>query len=135
MNVTDATHAAAFVGPTDWFTGRVWIEIVSEEPEPSRLRASKVTFSPGARTAWHAHPCGQTLLIVDGVARVQTRGKPVREIGPGGVVYIQPGEWHWHGATSGRPMTHLALQDTAPDGSEPVWGEQVSDVEYRGAAR
>lgn len=113
----------------------MWIETVSEEPEPSRLRASKVTFSAGARTAWHTHPCGQTLLIVDGVARVQARGKPVHEIGPGGIVYIPPGEWHWHGATPGRPMTHLALQDVALDGTEAGWGEQVSDAEYRWATR
>lgn len=130
MQVIDPGQAQTMDGPERWFTGQVWIETINDEPAPSRLRSSLVTFTPGARTAWHTHPTGQTLRMVSGIARVQGKDGPVREVGPGGTVAFAPGEWLWHGATPDTPMAHLALQDAAEDGTEAEWGEPVTDREY-----
>lgn len=113
----------------EWFTGTVWQVPIIEAPAPARIRAVRVTFEPGARTAWHTHPLGQTLHVLSGVGRVQVAGGPVREIRPGDTVWIAPGEKHWHGAAPGHGMTHLAFQE-ALDGRHVEWMEQVSDAEY-----
>jgi quercetin dioxygenase-like cupin family protein len=124
------SEAETFTGPADWFAGTVWIETIANDPEPPRLRASRVTFSPGARTAWHTHPAGQILHILDGVAWVQDQDGPVHAVSPGGTVTFAPGERHWHGASPDRPMTHLAMQNAGAEGSQAEWGEHVSDSEY-----
>lgn len=131
MQIRNAAQARTIDGPADWFTGRVWIEQI-DEPAYSRLRASRVYFSAGARTAWHTHPVGQTLHVLEGVARVQSDGGEMRELTTGDTVSFEPGERHWHGATPARPMVHLALQDAAPDGATAEWDKQVSDAEYQG---
>jgi len=116
-------------GPDQYFTGRVRLDPVVEAPEPSRVRAALVTFEPGARTAWHTHPLGQTLLVTAGLGRTQSWGGPVREIRPGDTVWIPPGEKHWHGAAPTVGMTHLAMQE-ALDDSPVDWLEHVSDADY-----
>jgi quercetin dioxygenase-like cupin family protein len=113
----------------DYFTGTVWQDPIASAPAPARLAATRVSFEPGARTAWHTHPLGQTLYVVSGVGRVQTLGGPVREIRAGDVVWIPPGEKHWHGASPTNGMTHIAMQE-ALDGSFATWMEQVSDADY-----
>lgn len=115
---------------SDWFTGTVWQDPVIEAPAPARVRALRVRFDPGARTAWHTHPLGQTLYVIEGVGRVGLRGEPVRVIRAGDVVWIEPGEEHWHGAGPDTGMTHIAIQE-ALEGSVAHWLEQVSDAEYR----
>lgn len=115
---------------SDWFTGTVWQDPVIEAPAPARVRALRVRFDPGARTAWHTHPLGQTLYVIEGVGRVGLRGGPVRVIRAGDVVWIEPGEEHWHGAGPDTGMTHIAIQE-ALEGSVAHWLEQVSDAEYR----
>jgi len=116
-------------GPDQYFTGRVRLDPVVEAPEPSRVRAALVTFEPGARTAWHTHPLGQTLLVTAGLGRTQSWGGSVREIRPGDTVWIPPGEKHWHGAAPTVGMTHLAMQE-ALDDSPVDWLEHVSDADY-----
>lgn len=118
-------------GPADWFTGTVWQDPIVEAPEPARIRANVVRFDPGARTAWHTHPLGQTLYVVEGCGRAQVWGGPVREIRAGDVVWFPPGEKHWHGASPTTAMTHIALQE-ALDGRAVDWLEQVSDAQYAG---
>ena len=118
-------------GPVDYFTGAVRIDPLIEAPEPARVRAASVTFEPGARTAWHAHPLGQTLIVTSGLGRVQRWGGSVEEIRPGDVVWISPGEKHWHGASPGTAMTHIAIQE-ALNGSAVDWMEEVSDGQYQG---
>ncbi|UYO42457.1 cupin domain-containing protein [Rhodopseudomonas palustris] len=115
--------------PEDYFTGTVWQDPIVAAPAPARLAATRVAFEPGARTAWHTHPLGQTLYVVTGVGRIQTEGGPVREIRAGDVVWIPPGEKHWHGASPTNGMTHIAMQE-ALDGSFATWMEQVSDDDY-----
>ncbi|RJF78662.1 (R)-mandelonitrile lyase [Rhodopseudomonas palustris] len=114
---------------TDYFTGTVWQDPIVSAPAPARLAATRVSFEPGARTAWHTHPLGQTLYVVAGIGRVQTLGGPVREIRAGDVVWIPPGEKHWHGASPSNGMTHIAMQE-ALDGSFATWMEHVNDEEY-----
>lgn len=118
--------------PADWFTGTVWQDPIIEAPDPARLRAVWVRFEPGARTAWHTHPLGQTLVIVSGLGRVQTAGGPVREVRAGDVIWFAPGEKHWHGASPDTAMEHLAMQE-ALDGSAVDWMEHVSDTDYSAA--
>jgi quercetin dioxygenase-like cupin family protein len=118
--------------PADYFTGTVWQDPIVQAPAPARLMAVRVSFEPGARTAWHTHPLGQTLYVVAGVGRVQKAGEPAREIRPGDVVWIAPGEKHWHGASPTTGMTHIAMQE-GEDGKYVAWMEQVSDADY-GAA-
>jgi quercetin dioxygenase-like cupin family protein len=113
----------------DNFTGTVWQDPIIEAPEPARVRALRVTFAPGARTAWHTHPLGQTLHVVSGVGRVQSWGGPVREIRPGDTVWFAPGEKHWHGAAPGTAMVHIAMSEVL-NGVSAEWGEQVTDAQY-----
>jgi quercetin dioxygenase-like cupin family protein len=120
-------------GPADRFTGDVWFDVVASGAEPSRLRVNTVRFSPGARTAWHAHAVGQMLYVVDGIGLVQARGEDRTEMHPGDVVHTPPGEWHWHGAAPDRFMTHLAMWEAPPEGAESEWGALVTDDEYRGS--
>ena len=120
-------------GPSEWFTGSVYIDALGTPTGPSRLNASSVHFTPGARTAWHTHPLGQTLFVIEGVGRCQRRGGPVEVIRPGDRVYFEPGEHHWHGAAPNRFMTHLAIQEVDESGSLVSWGEHVTDEEYNTA--
>ncbi|KQM13969.1 cupin [Plantibacter sp. Leaf171] len=117
--------------PPEWFTGDVWLDpVVAPQDEGQRLSAGLVRFSPGARTAWHSHPLGQTLRIMEGTALVQARGGDVVEVRAGQTVYTPPGEEHWHGAAPDSFMTHLALWET-PDGDDSAhWGDHVTDAEY-----
>jgi len=124
---------ATVAGPTDWFTGMVFIDTLAGPAGTSRLSASSVRFTPGARTAWHTHPNGQTIFVVEGVGRAQRRGGPVEEIRPGDRVFFEPGEEHWHGAAPDRFMTHIAMLDVDDEGRNADWGEHVTDEEY-GAA-
>jgi len=119
-------------GDAQRFTGDVWMEPLVHADPPSRLRINLVHFAPGGRTAWHVHAVGQTLIVTDGVGRVQARGGEVREVRAGDTIVTPPGEWHWHGAAPGHVMTHLAIWE-APDPSVPEneWGAAVTDDEYR----
>jgi quercetin dioxygenase-like cupin family protein len=119
-------------GPEQWFTGAVYIDPIALPDGDSRLRALSVHFSPGARTAWHTHPIGQVLYVVEGVGRAARRGGPVETIRAGDTVRFAPGEEHWHGAAPGSFMTHLALQQTAEDGTHADWLEHVTDADYGG---
>jgi quercetin dioxygenase-like cupin family protein len=118
-------------GPAEYFTGTVRIDPLNEAAAPARVRMASVTFEPGARTAWHTHPLGQTLIVTAGCGWTQREGGPVEEIRPGDVVWIAPGEKHWHGATATTAMTHIAIQE-ALDGKPVDWMEHVSDAQYRG---
>ncbi|MBK5960370.1 cupin [Rhodoplanes elegans] len=115
----------------DWFTGTVWQDPVVEAPPPARIRSAWVRFEPSARTNWHTHPLGQTLVIVAGKGRVQTWGGPVREVRAGDVVWIPPGEKHWHGAALDVAMEHLAMHEADTDNKHVDWMEPVSDADYR----
>jgi quercetin dioxygenase-like cupin family protein len=117
-------------GPADWFTGLVRIDPLFEAPEPARVRGASVTFEPGARTAWHTHPLGQTLIVTSGLGWTQCWGGPKEEIRPGDVIWCPPGVKHWHGATPTTAMSHIAIQE-ALDGKVVEWMEQVSDEHYR----
>jgi quercetin dioxygenase-like cupin family protein len=117
-------------GPSDWFTGTVFIDAVAAPSRQSRLSASSVHFTPGARTAWHTHPNGQTIFVLEGVGYAQRRGGPVEVIRPGDRVFFEPGEEHWHGASATRFMTHLALLQVDDEGNNATWGDQVTDEEY-----
>jgi len=121
------------VGPADWFTGTVYIDAVATPSEDSRLNASSVHFTPGARTAWHTHPNGQTIYVLEGVGLARRRGGPIEVIRPGDRVFFEPGEDHWHGAAATRFMTHLAMLQVDDEGNSATWGDHVSDAEY-GAA-
>ena len=116
-------------GPADWFTGAVRIDPLIQASDPARLQGACVTFEPGARTAWHTHPLGQTLVVTSGTGRAQRDGGPIEEIRPGDVVWFAPGEKHWHGASPTMAMTHIALQERL-DGKVVDWMEQVSDEQY-----
>jgi quercetin dioxygenase-like cupin family protein len=116
-------------GPTDWFTGTVRIDPLFQAHSPARTAGASVTFEPGARTAWHTHPLGQTLIVTSGCGRVQREGGPVVEIHAGDVVWFAPGEKHWHGASPTTAMTHIAIQE-ALDGKVVDWMEKVSDEVY-----
>ena len=117
-------------GPADWFTGTVRIDPLFEAPEPARVRAASVTFEPGARTAWHTHPLGQTLIVTAGCGWVQCERSTIEEIHPGDVVWFPPNEKHWHGATPTTAMTHIAFQE-ALNGKVVDWMEKVTDEEYQ----
>ena len=121
---------ASVKGPADWFTGTVRIDpLFLKAEDPARATGANVTFEPGARTAWHTHPLGQTLIVTAGYGRVQREGGPIEEIHPGDVVWFPPGEKHWHGASPGTAMTHIAIQEMI-DGSSVKWLEKVSDEQY-----
>ena len=113
-------------GQAEYFTGTVRIDPLFQAPEPARVRGASVTFEPGARTAWHTHPLGQTLIVTAGCGRVQREGGPIEEIRPGDVVWFEPGEKHWHGATATKAMTHIAIVEQL-DGKSADWLEKVSD--------
>lgn len=117
-------------GSADWFTGTVRVDPLFESPDPARARGANVTFEPGARTAWHTHPLGQTLIVTAGCGRVQREGGPIEEIRPGDVVWFPPGEKHWHGAAPTTAMSHIAIQE-ALDGKVVEWLEQVSEAQYQ----
>lgn len=117
-------------GPGDWFTGTVRIDPLFQAPAPARVAGASVTFEPGARTHWHTHPLGQTLVVTAGCGRVQRWGGPVEEIRPGDVIWISPGEKHWHGAAPGTAMTHIAIHE-ALDSKTVEWLEPVSGEQYR----
>lgn len=117
-------------GNAEYFTGRVRLDPLVDAPEPARVAAASVTFEPGARTAWHTHPLGQTLVVTAGLGWAQREGGPVEEIRPGDVVFFAPGERHWHGASATTGMTHIAIQEKL-DGRGVDWLEQVSDEDYR----
>lgn len=118
-------------GPAEWFTGTVRVDPLFQAPAPGRAGGASVTFEPGARTAWHTHPLGQTLIITAGCGRVQRWGGPVEAVNPGDVVIFLPGEKHWHGAAPTTAMTHIAVHETL-DGSAVTWMEHVTDDQYMG---
>ena len=120
-------------GPSEWFTGAVYLDAVAAPSNGSRLSATSVHFTPGARTAWHTHPNGQTIFVTEGVGLAQRRGGPVEVIRPGDRVFFDPGEDHWHGAAPDRFMTHLAMLEVDDEGNPAIWGDHVTDQEY-GAA-
>jgi quercetin dioxygenase-like cupin family protein len=117
-------------GPSDWFTGAVYVDAVAAPSEQSRLSASSVHFTPGARTVWHTHPNGQTIYVTEGIGLCQRRGSSIEVIRPGDRVFFEPGEDHWHGAAPNRFMTHLAMMEVDENGNAATWGEHVTDEEY-----
>ena len=117
-------------GPSDLFSGSVYIDTVGAPAEGSRLAAASVHFMPRARTAWHTHPHGQTIWVTEGVGLCQREGAPIEVIRPGDRVFFEPGENHWHGAAPTRLMTHIAMQQADDDGNVATWGEHVSDEQY-----
>ncbi len=129
MDIIRAGTRPSGKGPEAWFTGTVRIDPLFNSFDPARVQGAAVTFEPGARTAWHTHPLGQTLIVTAGLGRAQREGGPVEEIRPGDVVWFAPGERHWHGASPQAAMTHLAIQEVK-DGKAVDWAEQVSDADY-----
>jgi quercetin dioxygenase-like cupin family protein len=129
MEINRSGSRASGKGPAEWFTGTVRIDPLFSTPAPARAAGASVAFEPGARTAWHTHPLGQTLIVTAGRGWAQRWGGPREEIHPGDVVWFPPGEKHWHGATAATPMTHIAIQETQ-DGKTVDWMEHVSDEQY-----
>ncbi|MGB6689973.1 MAG: cupin domain-containing protein [Terracidiphilus sp.] len=130
MKIFASTDRATRQGPAEWFTGIVWIDEIARGEPPSRARLFRVSFAPGARTAWHTHPLGQTLHVLTGFGLVQLDGGPIQPIHPGDTVVIAPGERHWHGAAPNHTMVHLAMQEADAQGAEVAWLEHVTDEEY-----
>jgi quercetin dioxygenase-like cupin family protein len=130
MDIRRAGSRPSGKGPAEYFTGAVRIDPLFEAADPARVAGASVTFEPGARTAWHTHPLGQTIIVTAGLGWAQREGGPVEEIRPGDVVWFPPGEKHWHGATPTTAMTHVAIQERL-DGSTVAWMEQVSEAQYR----
>jgi quercetin dioxygenase-like cupin family protein len=130
MEIRRIGSQASATGPEDYFTGRVRVDRLFSAPDPARVAGASVTFEPGARTAWHTHPLGQTLIVTAGCGWVQREGAPVEEIRPGDVVWFSPGEKHWHGATATTAMTHIAIQE-ALNGKVVDWMEKVTDEQYQ----
>jgi quercetin dioxygenase-like cupin family protein len=129
MQIT-RNNVATSPGPSDWFTGSVFIDAVAAPAEGSQIGAASVHFTPGARTAWHTHPHGQTIWVTEGVGLCQCEGGPIEVIRPGDRVFFEPGENHWHGAAPTRFMAHTAMQQADEDGNIVHWGEHVTDDEY-----
>jgi quercetin dioxygenase-like cupin family protein len=129
MEIRRAGSQPPIVGPSEWFTGIVRIDPLIQTPDPARVQAASVTFEPGARTAWHTHPLGQTLIVTAGLGRAQRDGGPVEEIRPGDVIWFSPGERHWHGAAPTTAVTHIAIQERL-DGKAVEWLEHVADEIY-----
>lgn len=129
MNIKKAGTAPSAKGPAEYFTGTVRIDAPFSAAAPARVGGATVTFEPGARTAWHTHPLGQTLIVVSGLGRTQREGGPIEEIRPGDIVWFEPGEKHWHGASPTVAMTHIAIAE-ALDGKVVDWLEKVADAEY-----
>ena len=132
MNIHLAGSRPTRLAPKEYFTGTVWQDPIIAAEAPARIVSTRVSFEPGARTAWHSHPLGQTLYVISGVGRVQSQGGPIREIRPGDVVWIPPGEKHWHGAGPTTVMMHVAMQE-ALDGKHVEWLEPVTDEQYTAA--
>ena len=130
MEIKRAGSQNSSEGPADWFTGTVRIDPLVEAPEPARVRAANVSFEAGARTAWHTHPLGQTLIVMSGLGWAQCEGGPIEEIRTGDLVWFAPNEKHWHGAAPTTAMTHIAIQE-ALNGKVVEWMEKVSDEQYR----
>lgn len=130
MKIKRVGSAPSEKGPSDWFTGSVRIDRLVQADDPARVQAASVTFEPGARTAWHTHPLGQTLIITSGCGWVQAEGSPVEEVRPGDVVWFPPNVKHWHGATDTTAMSHIAIQE-ALNGKVVEWMEHVTDAQYR----
>lgn len=130
MDLINADARPSVRGNPDYFTGTVWIDEIAGGDAPGRLRAFRVAFEPGARTAWHTHPKGQVLHVVSGIGRAQCEGDRILSLRPGDTVRIPPGERHWHGAAPDHAMTHLALQEADDSGSHSAWLQQVTDAEY-----
>ena len=133
MKVTRSRDLQTTMGSSEWFRGAVYIDAVAGPSGSSRLTASSVHFTPGARTAWHTHPNGQTIFVTEGLGLAQRRGGPIEVIRPGDRVFFEPGEDHWHGAAPTRFMTHIAVLDVDDKGNNATWGDQVSDAEYAAA--
>ncbi|MBC9914525.1 (R)-mandelonitrile lyase [Chitinophaga varians] len=131
MNITKAGERPSVKGPDDWFTGAVRIDPLFDPNAARRGAAASVTFEPGARTAWHTHPLGQTLIVTAGCGWAQREGGPIETIRPGDVIWFEPHEKHWHGATATTGMTHIAIQESL-DGKVVDWLEQVTDQQYKG---
>ena len=129
MDIQNVGSRPSVKGPQDWFTGSVRIDPLFERIDPARVSGASVTFEPGARTAWHTHPLGQTLIVTSGLGWVQKDGEAVQEIRPGDVVWFAPGEKHWHGASATIAMTHIAIQEKL-DGKVVDWLEKVTDEQY-----
>jgi quercetin dioxygenase-like cupin family protein len=130
MEITRIGSQASGKGPEDWFTGAVRIDPLFQPNEHRRASAAIVTFEPGARTAWHTHPLGQTLIVVSGLGWVQKEGGPIEEIHPGDIVWFSPNEKHWHGASPTIAMTHIATQEQL-NGKVVEWMEKVAEQQYR----
>lgn len=130
MKINRVGAIASVAGPKEWFTGTVRIDASFAPPEPARVSTATVTFEPSARTAWHTHPFGQTLIVTAGHGWIQKEGEAIQDIYPGDIIYFEPEEKHWHGASPDTAMTHVAIQE-ARDGSPVTWMEQVSDEQYR----
>ena len=133
MLITRSSDTETLKGPADWFTGDVYIDAVADPAGTSTFAAVNVHFSPGARTAWHTHPHGQTVFVTEGVGLCQREGGPVEILRPGDRVFFEPGENHWHGAAPNRFMVHLGMQQNDASGSPVTWGEHVSDEQYNAA--
>ncbi|MGO7960237.1 cupin domain-containing protein [Rhizobium leguminosarum] len=131
MDIKRSGSQPSAKGPADWFTGSVRVDPLFAVTSPARAAGASVTFEPGARTAWHTHPLGQTLIVTSGFGRVQREGGPVEEIRAGDVVSFAPGERHWHGASPTTAMTHIAIQEQL-DGKVVDWMEHVTDRQYQG---
>jgi quercetin dioxygenase-like cupin family protein len=131
MEIKRAGTQSSTKGTADWFTGTVRIDPLFQAPEPARVAGARVTFEPGARTAWHTHPLGQALIVTAGCGRAQREGGPIEEIRPGDVVQFAPNEKHWHGAAPATAMTHIAIQEWL-DGKVTEWMEKVTDEQYAG---
>lgn len=131
MEITRSGSQPSGRGPAEYFTGAVRVDPLLQPPDPARVVGAAVTFEPGARTAWHTHPLGQTLIVTAGCGRVQRWGGPLEEIRPGDVVWIPPAEKHWHGASPTTAITHIAIQERLA-GKTVEWLEQVGDEQYRG---
>ena len=129
MQITRSGSQPSGKGPSDYFTGVVRVDPLFQAPDPARVSGASVTFEPGARTAWHTHPLGQTLIVTAGCGRVQREDGPIEEIHPGDVIWFPPGEKHWHGASPTTSMTHIAIQEQL-DGKAVDWLEKVSDEQY-----
>ena len=131
MDIKRSGSQPSGIGPAAWFTGTVRLDAMHNPPEPARVGMALVTFEPGARTAWHTHPLGQTLIVTSGLGWAQREGGPIEEIRPGDIVWFAPDEKHWHGASATTAMSHLAVQEKR-DGSPVDWLEHVTDAQYGG---
>lgn len=130
MQIVKNEQLNSVKGPEDWFTGSVRIDPLFQKKEVTKAAGANVTFEPGARTAWHTHPAGQTLIITSGLGRVQREGGPIEEVRPGDVVWFEAGEKHWHGASPEKAMSHIAIQEEV-NGEVVDWMEKVSDEQYK----